>query len=348
VQPQAPLSTLLSWGWVAHTIEVDNAVEAAGSEHLGRRFRISLPMWTNALRVIDEGGITVAELGARARAGCNIGGLERWGWIAVGEVGGRRREGFGTHRGVKADTVVRPTRAGAYARRLWPRVLGRVEQHWRARFGAGVIDDLRHVLLRQSSPMPWSPPEVHPSDGFYTHTVDGGDAAEDPDRPLVALLGQTLTALTCEREKDAEASLPLAANLLRVIGSDVVRTRDLPAQSGVSKAAIAMAVGYLQRHRLAGPAAGPGPAVRLTPAGLDALDGYRYQAEREGNTALRDALEAVLVQRQALSAGLAAPIGCWRGERPYSRQTQRLQADPTGALPWQPMVLHRGGWPDGS
>jgi hypothetical protein len=61
---------------------------------------------------------------------------------------------------------------------------------------------------------------------------------------------------------------------------------------------------------------------------------------------LSGALEAVVAQRDALSAGLDPPEGCWRGDKPYLTQTQRLLADPTGALPWQPMVLHRGGWPD--
>jgi hypothetical protein len=29
-------------------------------------------------------------------------------------------------------------------------------------------------------------------------------------------------------------------------------------------------------------------------------------------------------------------------------QTERVLADPAGALPHRPMVLHRGGFPDGS
>jgi hypothetical protein len=95
IAEQVPLTTLLAWIWIAHTIEVDNAFEAAGSERVGRHFRISLPMWTNGLRFIDEDGITVGELRARARAACNIGGLERWGWISVGDTGGRRRDGYG-------------------------------------------------------------------------------------------------------------------------------------------------------------------------------------------------------------------------------------------------------------
>ena len=54
---QVPLTTLLSWSWVAFTIEVDNAVEAAGSEHLKRLFRISIAMWANGLRSSTRTGL---------------------------------------------------------------------------------------------------------------------------------------------------------------------------------------------------------------------------------------------------------------------------------------------------
>ncbi len=74
-----PLTALLSWTWVAFTMEVDNSVESEGSERVGRLFRISTPMWANGLRLIDDDGVTVEELRSRARSACNIGGLERWG-----------------------------------------------------------------------------------------------------------------------------------------------------------------------------------------------------------------------------------------------------------------------------
>lgn len=121
------MATLLSWLWIAHTIEVDNAFEAAGSKQLGRRFRISLPLWTNGLRFIAEDGITVDSLGREAHATCNLAGLERWGWITVGDDDGVRRPGFGTQRGIKGTTVLRPTRGGSYARRIWPRVVTEIE-----------------------------------------------------------------------------------------------------------------------------------------------------------------------------------------------------------------------------
>ena len=63
---------------------------------------------------------------------------------------------------------------------------------------------------------------------------------------------------------------------------------------------------------------------------------------------LRAALDAVVSRREALAEGLVPPPGGWRGEKPYLAQTRRVLADPAAALPWQPMVLHRGGWPDGS
>jgi hypothetical protein len=339
-----PLVTLLSWAWVAHVIEVDNAFEAIGSQRVGRHFRTSLPMWTNGLRLITDDGVTVEELRTLARAACNLGGLERWGWISVGELSKKRRDGYGSHRGIKGDSVLRPTRAGAYARRVWPRIVSAIEEKWCARFGADVVDALRGALGEVATPMPWSPPEVHPSDGFRTHVI----ASDSPsvEVPFVALLGQVLSAFTLEDERSAEVSLPLCANVLRVIDSGVVRLRDLPALSGVSKEAIAMATGYLERNSLA--SGEPDRAIRLTPDGLDALDSYRVRASRRNHDDLRAALDAVVAQRESLSKGLVPPDGCWRGQPPYLAQTKRLLTDPTKALPWQPMVLHRGGWPDGS
>lgn len=51
-----PLSTLPSWAWIAHPIEVDNLVEARATERVARLFRISLAMWANGLRAVEEGG----------------------------------------------------------------------------------------------------------------------------------------------------------------------------------------------------------------------------------------------------------------------------------------------------
>ncbi|MGH9920623.1 MAG: hypothetical protein ACRD6W_17360 [Nitrososphaerales archaeon] len=76
---RVPLTALLSWAWVANAIEVDNGFEAVGSKRVGRPYRMSLAMWSNGLRLIEEDGITVTDLRSRARARCNIGGLEAMG-----------------------------------------------------------------------------------------------------------------------------------------------------------------------------------------------------------------------------------------------------------------------------
>jgi hypothetical protein len=345
---EVPLATLLSWAWIAFAIEADNTVEAAGSDRVGRLFRLSIATWSNGLRCIGEEGITVNELRAGARASCNIGGLERWGWITVGDPGAGRRDGYGTHRGVKGDTVLRPTRAGAYARRLWPHAVTDVEQRWRDRCGDGAVGSLQDALRASALPsagqMPWSPPEVHASDGFRTHVVSG--PGTDDDVSLSGLMGQALTALTLEHEQDSAVSLPLAADVLRVIADEVVPMCDLPRLSGVSKEVIAMATGFLGRRKLA--ELRPGRLITLTARGHAALEDYRARAARRDDQRLRACLEAIMSQRQALAEGLVPPEGGWRAGKPYLAQTQRMLADPTSALPWHPMVLHRGGWPDGS
>jgi hypothetical protein len=127
-----PLLTLVSWAWIAFVIEADDAVEVHWAGKVGRVFRISLAMWANGLRLIVEDGIGVEELSRQAGAGCNVPGLERWGWITIGESTRARRVGYGSKRGIRRDTVLRPTRAGAYARALWPEAIAEVETRWRA------------------------------------------------------------------------------------------------------------------------------------------------------------------------------------------------------------------------
>ena len=339
-----PLTTLLSWAWIAHTIEVDNAVEAAATDRVARLFRISLPMWTNGLRLIPADGITVAELHQRARAACNLPGLERWGWIRIDTDAPGERDGFGTRRGLTARSVLRPTRAGAYATRLFPRVIDTTERAWRQRFGDDATEALRAALRAHVAQMPWSPPEVSPADGFFTHVL--GDGTDGPDPPLVAMLGQVLTALTVEWERGAAISLPLTANVLRVLGDDTVPVRTLPERTGLSKEAVEMATGFLTRRQLAVVEAPR--MIRLTAAGRETAAGHARPGAEHDDAALRAALQTLVRDTEALSAGLRPPADGWRNTKPYVAQTHRLIADPTGALPWQPMVLHRGGWPDGS
>ncbi len=317
----APLSTLLSWTWIAFAIETDNAFEGAGTERVRQLFRFSLAMWTNGLRAIDDGGVTVDELRARTRARCNINGLERWGWIQAGP-------------------TLRPTRAGKFARRVWPDVVAEVEDRWVERFGTARISALRHALGTSHTDMPWSPPEIHPSDGFRTHFLDG-PPVDEPEAPLAARLGQALTALTLEHERISNVSLPLSAVVLHALDPEPAATRDLPARTGISKPAVTMSLNWLTKH---GFVATADRTARLTAKGRTA----RAEQCTADDAKLRAALVAILVQTDALAVGLTPPPGCWRREKPYLAQTQRVLTDPTGALPRHPFVLHRGGFPDGA
>ena len=209
------------------------------------------------------------------------------------------------------------------------------------RFGHSTIAALRAALGNNDANMPWSPPEVHPSDGFRTHVVDA-PATTESDVPLVARLGQTLAALTVDYERTSAVSLPLAAVVLHALDREPAAMRELPARTGISKEAIAMAVKWLAKFKFVTVA---DRTAQLTGKGRAAL---AEADETADGSKLRAALEAVLAQTEALAVGLTPPPGCWRASKPYVTQTNRFLADPTGALPRQPFVLHRGGWPDGS
>jgi hypothetical protein len=87
-----PLPTLLSHALVAFTIEFDNESDrqmghratrhgSAGSLHAP--WLVSLVMWSNCMRFVDENGLPVGELERRARTTTNLAGMQRWGYITI-------------------------------------------------------------------------------------------------------------------------------------------------------------------------------------------------------------------------------------------------------------------------
>ena len=334
--------------WVAHTIEIDNLVESESPPSAEGRFRFSLAFWANGLRLVDEAGTTLGEMRRQARGECNIGGLERWGWITVGDPPhrqGARRVGFGTSRGLRADTVLRPTRAGMDARRIWPAAVAEVENRWQHRFGADVIESIRRELAGVGTAMPWAPPQVSPADGFRTAVLEGGAETDPTEPPFVIRLAQTLTEFTLRAEAGARISLPLGENLLDPLEEKPRAVKDLPAVTGVSKEAVSMAVNFAVRRGLADLSGDR--ILALTSRGSGALADHRTRQPPGARQSLHEAIEEVLARPEALAAGLEPPPGGWRAKRPYLAQTRRLLTDPVASLPRHPMVLHRGGWPDG-
>src|SRR5688500_12510660 len=125
---ETPLSTLLSHVLVAYTIELDNEFERRFEEAGGGARVVSVVMWSNFLRFVDD-GIAVGQLADAAglqkgRMLSTLGGMERWRYVVVAAAGARqpptaKRDGWGSARRLRSDWVVRRTPAGQTAAAIW-------------------------------------------------------------------------------------------------------------------------------------------------------------------------------------------------------------------------------------
>ena len=339
-----PLATLLSHALVAFTIELDNEFErqmphrtsSKPAASRGDPWLVSLAMWSTCMRFVRDDGVTVRELERLARTPTNLKGMERWGYVVVGP-----------------DGLVRATVAGRRAQELWRTLPALIEERWEGRLGKDAIDQLRGSLRAVAGQLDPGLPDSLPILGYGL--VEQGPTRRDGRRGAAGC--RSLARGTCSRaccspspsstSASRTSALAIGADVLRVLEDPAVRVRDLPPLSGVSKEAISVALGFLEKRRLAvvepDPAGGRGKVVRLTPSGRAARDGdrrllgvveQRWDARfGEGEIAsLRDALERVA----AASPAEPYPDG-WRAS---------VRAPET--LPHFPMVLHRGGFPDGS
>jgi hypothetical protein len=250
--------------------------------------------------------------------------------------------------------VVRPTPTGRAAQQLWPPLFGEIEARWEGRFGAAAVASLRQALRTVVDGLDVELPEYLPvvtgTNGMVAE-VAGRDRRGRASERLLVLLAQTLLAYTLAFERESELSLPLSENVVRILDETGTDVRELPAAAGISKEAVTMALTFLTKHGFVEVDA---KRVRLTSKGAAArAEGAPLHAEVEtrfGDAAdqLRAALQPLLDRPSAIAEGLRPHPGGWRGEAPYLAQTKALQADPLAHLPRYPMVLHRGGWPDGS
>jgi hypothetical protein len=84
---------LLSQVLVAFTVEFDNEFERLMGEAGHHSAHLSLVVWTNVMRFVGEGGVSVCDLTAQALATgrqmkFQLGCLERWGFIELREFAG--------------------------------------------------------------------------------------------------------------------------------------------------------------------------------------------------------------------------------------------------------------------
>ncbi|MGA3202303.1 MAG: hypothetical protein ABSF12_07380 [Bryobacteraceae bacterium] len=342
-----PVSSLLSQVLVAFTIEFDNEFEHR-MPHRTTRFAgsrigpwlVSMVMYSNLMRCVREEGATVTELqNLTGIKKLSMAGMERWGYIVVDR-----------------DRVVRPTAKGRMAQEIWRPLFGVIEKRWCERFGKTEIGRLSESLSALVSQIDVALPEYLPVVGYglfagpVTGAPAGGVAPGSGNLP--ALLSKVLLAFTLDFELQWDLSLAISANVLRILNEAGVRVRDLPRLSGVSKEAIQTSLGYLEKRRYVTveTVRSRPKMVRLTSTGRLAQDAYRQRVgmieERWKSRFGQDNLASL---REALRGLVGEPeqSPLFRGLEPYPDGWRA--ADPKPAtLPHHPMVLHRGGFPDGS
>ena len=367
--PHAPLSTPLSHALIAYTIELDNEFERRFAETgIGRRFGISLVMWSNFLRFVGD-GVTVGELPVvsglpKATVRSTLGGMERWRYVYVVEDPAAsppesKRDGWGSGRGLRQEWVVRPTPAGVKARRSGSALFGDIETRWEERFGRNAIRDLRRSSEEVVAQLAVELPEYLPIIGAngmaaeiaHRERQTTGRAARDHRLHVPTLLAQVLLAYTLDFERASDVSLPLSANFLRVLDETGVDVRELPALAGVSKEGASMALRFLTKNghvraeakrAYLTPKGGKREAARVLHTDLERAWEVQFGAS---TVRLRSALDRSSIsatESERGSLGLQPPPGGWRATKPYAARTQAMIDDPIGTLPRYPMCS-RGG-----
>ncbi len=366
-----PLPTLLSSAAVAYTIEFDNETEhllphrtsdhGATAESDPRPWLVSMVMWCNCMKFVGPDGVQLGEMERLARTRTNLAGMQRWRYITI-------TPGPGDRDGKRPgpDAVVRATEGGRMAQEVWGPLFGVIDDRWRQRFGDQAIADLRVALSAIVDRIDLELPDCLPilGHGLFSSRRLGAatflpresvDSAEDANLPLSSLLSRVLLAWAVDFEAGSKLSLAMSANVLRVLNNDGVRVRDLPILTGVSKEAVAMSVGFLEKHGCVTvepvPPPGRGQRVRLTPRGhiaqqvtgdlvADVEDHWQTRFGTDAVRSLRSSLEPLVGDGTAQS-----PL--FGGLTPYPDGWRASVRTPS-TLPHFPMVLHRGGYPDGS
>jgi hypothetical protein len=334
----------------------------SGSPHAP--WLLSLAMWALFLRFVPERGISVRELlyatslDKQALRNWLVRLSRWWGYLTIAP-----DLSASPVMPAPGDWIVRPTPGGLKARQVWQSLFAVIEKRWRERFGGETVETLRGSLAEIVAELDLNLPEYLPILGYGLRaSLDRYAMSPPPEGAkasalnLPALLAKVLLAFTIEFERESELSFPICANLLRVLSDEGVRARDLPRLTGVSAEAIKMATGFLGKGAYV-VIEGESPAsrtrlIRLTARGLLAQDAYRNRvAAIEGEWQKRFGVERIRSLRQMLEQiagdGTAEGSPLFHGLEPYPGGWRASLPKPE-TLPHYPVVLHRGGFPDGS
>jgi DNA-binding MarR family transcriptional regulator len=369
-----PLSALLSNALVAFTIEFDNEFEhqaphrttnhgrTPGSSHVP--WLVSMVMWSRWLRFVPDDGISLGDRRQLSQASPKEMRLwltrlgPWWNYVTIDPGGGRapsQKPGPGW--------IVHPTPGGRKALEVWRPLTEVVEGRWRARHGQSEIERLCASLRALVDRFDYEPPGWLPILGYGLFATEGDDRQDEApanrdawEKSLPALLSKALRTFAIEFEGMSDVSLAISANVLRLVGDDGVPLSNLPALAGVSTEAIAMAVGFLRKRGYAkvepDTRGSRRKSLRLSSKGRAAKDAYqqitwaieRRWEEKYGERILRDVRESL---ERTVGEGSIADARLFRGLQPYP-DGWRASMPPPNTLPEFPMVLHRGGFPDGS
>jgi hypothetical protein len=365
---RVPLSALLSFALVAFTIETDNEAEhrvthrttrpgKTGAAKVEGAWLTSLAMWFNCLQWIPEQGIALREVERLARTRTNWDGMRRWGHIRF-----ERDPDDDRPKPPASALLVRATANGRQAQYTWRVLIPEIEARWRDRFGAESTMGLRRTLTAVASQFDVELPDCMPILKYGLWSEAPRRRKPSPERPdlkelpLPALLARVLLGFALEFERESPVSLAICANVLRVIEDDGTAARDLPRLSGVSKEGLAMALGFLVKRGFAVvQPESPGSRmkrIRLKSEGVSAQSQYgrlalnieRRWSERYGTMPI-EGLRGVLERMAGDGTRKRSPL--FAGLEPYAEGWRAALRGPE-TLPHYPMVLHRGGYPDGS
>jgi hypothetical protein len=400
--PNRPISALLSQILVAFTVELDNEFELRMARLGFPGGRLSLSVWLNLLRFVGDLPTSVAYLVKQSHFEQTeikslLGCLERWRfvWIdpprashdtpSIAQMQKRLglREGWGSGRGIHAQTTVQLTPMGVKACAVWEPLPKAIEDRWRKRFGDEAASDLRQALETIHNLLDIELPQGFIDMRWRRRPFPPRTAGSAADLPLAAVLSQLLLAFAIEFEPKSEAPLAQCANTIRVLSEQPTPEAALPRLTGCSPETCGFGW-QLKPFVTVGPdsAAKRGKALRLTARGLLAQQRYhRLTAEIEDGWEKRFGQKRVIMLRNALlrlfdlegtgphplliSEGLVPPSGVVRagdsapalgrrnvGSAALKRmrdlviQTEAFVADPVHSLPHYPMLdMNRGFGP---
>jgi DNA-binding MarR family transcriptional regulator len=299
-----PLLALLSQILVAYTVELDNAFEHRMGLAGYPGALLSLVMWSNLMRFLVDGEISVRDLAAQALAPdedikLELGCLERWGFVMLQpDVGDERpisrrvhrlkgrllRDGWGSGRGIRSGWRVCLTEKGQKAAEIWRSLVPEIEDRWSARFGHNQLDGLRKALAAVAAQFDLQLPGGVPLQWNATPSYPKASGPRTIPELLPVLLSQLLLVLTIEFNSDSRCPLWLCANTLRVLEPAPVRLSDIVRLSGASRAS--GDIGWQVRPFViveTDQGTKRGKVARLSPLGLEAMESYRARVRQIEN-----------------------------------------------------------------